>query len=362
MTRILGRDYSRRELGRWVGDFSQVAGTKAYQLIEGKARGIRCVDFWTGSGFEFTVMLDRAMDISQTFYKGKSLCWRSVTGDIHPHFFEPEGLGWLRSFFGGLLVTCGLTYAGAPCEDEGEKLGLHGRISHIPAEKVAIGEEWRNEEYFLFVEGEMRESVVLGENLVLRRKISTRMGESRFWIEDKVENRSYREAPLMILYHFNIGFPVVSEGSRLISPTVEIKSQDEEAEKEKENYAKFTSPIPGFKAKVYYHQMRADKDGFVKCALVNENLEGGGLGVYLVYKFDQLPNFVQWKMMGEGDYVVGMEPANCRVEGRAKERQRGTLSIIKPGEAREFSLEVGVLERRSQIEEFERKLKPPIRG
>ena len=357
MVRMLGKDYSRSKLGRLVGDFSQAAGVKPYQLTEGKGRGIRCVDFWTGTGFEFTVMLERGMDISQAFYNGKSLCWRSSTGDVHPHFFEPEHLGWLRSFFGGLLVTCGLTYAGLPCEDEGEKLGLHGRISHIPADEVRIGKEWKEEDYFLSVEGRMRESSVFGENMLLQRKIWTKMGESRLWIEDKIENQGYRETPLMIIYHFNMGFPVLAEGSRLISPTVEVNPVTEEAAKGKEDYARFTAPIPNFKEEVYQHKMRADENGFVRCALVNENIEGEGLGVYLSYKLDQLPNFLQWKMMGEAEYVVGMEPANCHVEGRAKERQRKTLRMLKPGETQEFSLEVGVLRGKSQIEEFERKLK-----
>lgn len=357
MAKIWGKEHSRRELGRWVGDFSQIAGVKSYQLTEGKGRGARCVDFWTGSGFQFTVVLERGMDISQAFYNGRSLCWRSSTGDVHPHFFEPEELGWLRSFFGGLLVTCGLTQVGMPCEDEGEKLGLHGRISHIPAEKVRVGEEWKDKDYLLFVEGRMRQSVVFGENILLQRKIWTKMGENRFWIEDRVENQGYREAPFMLLYHFNIGFPVVAEGSRLISPTIEVEPRDEEATKGKEDYAKFTAPIPNFKEKVYYHKMQQDKDGFVRCAIVNENLEGEGLGVYLVYKLEQLPNFIQWKMMGEGDYVVGMEPANCKVEGRARERERKELSVLKPGEIKEFFLEVGVLRGKTQIEEFERKLK-----
>ena len=181
------------------------------------------------------------------------------------------------------------------------------------------------------------------------------MGESRFWIEDKVENQGYRETPLMIIYHLNIGFPVLAEGSRLISPTMEVSPVTEEAAKGKEDYARFSAPIPGFKEKVYYHRMRADENGFVRCALVNENIEGQGLGVYLSYKLVQLPNFIQWKMMGEAEYVVGMEPANCQVEGRAKERQRKALQVLKPGEKKEFCLEVGVLREKSQIEEFERK-------
>ncbi len=356
MVRTIKEGYSQRELGKWVGDFSQIAGIKPYQLTEGKGMGARCVDFWTGSGLQFTVILDRGMDISQAFYNGSSLCWRSSTGDVHPHFFEPEGFGWLRDWCGGLLNTCGLTQVGKPCEDEGEKLGQHGRICHIPAEKVRVGEGWSGGSYVLFVEGEMRQSVVFGENVVLCRRIWTRMGESRLWIEDTVENQGYQEIPFMILYHLNIGFPIVAEGSRLISPTIGVIPWDEESEKEKEHYASFTAPIPNFKQKAYYHTMRPDKTGLVRCAVINENVESQGLGVYLSYKLSQLPNFIEWKMMGEGEYAVGMEPANCRPEGRAVERRKKTLQVLKPGEKQKFSLEVGVLSGYSQIEEFERKL------
>jgi len=82
----------------------------------------------------------------------------------------------------------------------------------------------------------LRESVVFGENLTLRRKIYTRLGESRFWIYDVVENEGFERTPFMILYHINGGFPVVAEGSRLISPSLEVIPRDEEARKGKEDY------------------------------------------------------------------------------------------------------------------------------
>lgn len=356
MAEVFGKKFSKRDLGRLVGSLSQVAGTKLYELLEGKGRQTKAVDFWTGSGFQFALLLDRAMDISQASYRGRSLCWRSCTEDVHCHFFEPEGSQWLRGFFGGLLTTCGLTYVGLPCEDQGEKLGLNGRISWIPAEKVKINEEWRDEEYILSAEGQMRESTVFGENLLLKRRIFTKMGESRLWICDAVENEGYRESPLMILYHINIGFPVLCGGSRLIVPTLEVKPRNEEAAKGEEEYHRFTEPIPGFKAKVYYHEMKEDTSGIVRCALVNDNLEKEGFGVYINYKKEQLPHFTEWKMMGEGDYVVGMEPANCSVEGRAKEREKGTLQFIQPGEVKRFELEMGILSCRKEIEEFEKSI------
>jgi hypothetical protein len=56
--------------------------------------------------------------------------------------------------------------------------------------------------------------------------------------------------------------------------------------------------------------------------------------------------------MGEGAYVLGLEPGNCHVEGRARERERGTLEFIEPGERREFSLEIGILDGQDEIEQF----------
>ncbi len=92
MAKIFGKTYRREELMRLTGDISQIAGTKQYELLEGKGRGVRAVDFWTGTGFVFTILLDRGMDISEARYCGRSLCWRSPAGDVHPHFFDPRSL------------------------------------------------------------------------------------------------------------------------------------------------------------------------------------------------------------------------------------------------------------------------------
>ena len=232
MPELFGKEYGRDDLSALTGDLSQLAGTKQYELLEGRGRGVRAVDFWTGSGLVFTVLLDRGMDISEARYAGKSLCWRSPAGDVHPHCFDPRGLEWLRSFFGGLLTTCGITYCGSPCHDQGEDLGLHGRISHIPADKVGLTERWDGDDYVLSVTGQMREGVlggrrpaiegrakrsaVPGLNMLLTRTITTRLGESRLWLHDVVENQGAQTSPLMIHYHINTGFPVVAEGARLV--------------------------------------------------------------------------------------------------------------------------------------------------
>jgi len=357
MANLYGRNFTKDELLRRVGDISQIAGARSVVLQDGNEMGVRAVEVRTGSGFNFTVLADRGLDISTAHYCGQSLAWRSSTGDVAPQFFEPEDLRWLRSFYGGLVVTCGMTAAGAPSVDQGEELGLHGRYSNIPAKNVCVDAEWDGDDYVISVSGKIRETRVFGENFELTRKISTKLGEKRLWLSDVVENVGYDTHPFMILYHINGGFPAVDTDSDLLSPTLEARPRDKEAEVEKELYNKFAAPTQGFKERCYYHEMAADRDGFVHAALVNKAFNGGqGFGFYVKYSREQLPRFIEWKMNGMGTYVVGMEPANCLVEGRDKDRARGILQFLKPGEKRQFDLEIGVLSSKDEIAELEERI------
>ncbi|MBC7334516.1 MAG: DUF4432 family protein, partial [Actinobacteria bacterium] len=68
-----------------------------------------------------------------------------------------------------------------------------------------------------------------------------------------------------------------------------------------------------------------------------------------------LPHLIQWKQMGEGEYVCGLEPANSLVRGRKIERQEGNLKFIKPGEKVNFKVEINILTSNKEIRSFESK-------
>jgi hypothetical protein len=308
------------------------------------------------------------MDVSFAEYNGVPLCWRSATGDVAASYYE-SGSGWLRGFYGGLLVTCGMTYVGAPGAldtpahalscflDEGEELGLHGRISYIPAQNVWVDGRWEGNEYIMWVQGKVREATVFGPNLCLTRRVQAKLGDTKLRVEDVIENLGYESTPFMYLYHINGGFPVIDEGAEMISTSAEAIPRDEIAEKGIDNYAQFQGPTSYFKEEVFYHDMECDEENHVYAALVNKNFNHGqGLGFYLRYHKTQLPKFTQWKMTGEGIYVAGMEPANCWVEGRAKEQERGTLQYIEPGGRRHFESEIGILRSQEEIGELEKKI------
>ena len=353
MVMLYGKDYTQDELHRLTGHLWQVGGVKPMLLDEGPERGVRIALFRTGGGLSFPVLLDRGMDIGWAEYRGAPLTWQSAAGPIAPAFFEPEGLGWLRGFHGGLVVTCGLTYAGAPCTDEGQELGLHGRISHTPARNVYCDGEWQGDEYVMWAKGEMREAVLFGENIVLRRKVWARLGEKRFFIDDLVTNEGYHLTPHMILYHINVGFPVVDSGAELITSPAEVGPRDDAAAQGFDRHNRFEAPTPEYAEQVFYHHLAPDAEGFVQVALVNPTFnDGRGAGVYVKYRQAQLPYLIEWKQMGEGDYVVGMEPANCLVEGRDVDRAAGRLQFLEPGESRDYHLEIGALGSTREIESF----------
>lgn len=351
MTKLFGRTWTKEEILAYVGDVSALGGIRLAELADGPGRGVRVADVRTGAGLRFTVLIDRGMDIGFAAFNEMPLAFQASAGVQSPYFYDQDGYEWLHTFHGGLLCMCGLSAAGHPSEDGFGKHGLHGRVSNMPAQFLALGDGWNGDEYEFWISGRVRESRVFGFNLQMTRKITVRLGEDRFHVDDSFENLGCEPAPLMLLYHCNFGFPLVARGSELIVDDVSAIPRDAEAEKGIATHNRFEAPQPGYAEQVFYHDARADEEGYVTAAIVNRWLnEGEGLAAYIRYRQAELPELIEWKQMGVVDYTAGVEPANCRPEGRAREAERGTLRIMAPGEVVHTKLEVGVVGKRDEIE------------
>lgn len=349
MTVLFGQRLSRQEILAHVGDLQQVAGIRMMELRDGLENGVRIADVRTGSGLRFQVSLDRGMDISMAEYQGMPLAFRSPNGDVHPHRYEPEGYGWLRGFAGGLMTGCGMTYLGSPCSDAGETLGQHGRLSMLPASAVCHSTCWEQDDCTMRVQGEIREATPFRENLLLRRTIEARLGESMITLRDEVSNEGDDTTPLMMLYHVNAGWPVVNESARLLLNSSCTEPRDDDARVGLGQARTFSHPVRGYREQVFYHTLAADADGFAAAMVADSRTS---LGLYVRYRQAELPRFIEWKMMGQGFYAVGMEPANCRVDGRARERAAGTLQFLAPGEERHFLVQIGVVDGETALRQF----------
>ncbi len=352
MPQVYGKTYSVAELQRRVGDISQLAGIRSATLNDGNENGSRLLDFYTGSGLRFTVLPDRGMDIAAAEWRGIPLVWHSSTGVPHPAYYEPQGMGWLRGFYGGLLVTCGLMNVAVPSEDNGEHFGLHGRVSHIPAKNVSHDTFWQGDEYLLVARGKVRETRVFGENILLTRTITTRLGSNSISIEDVLENQGFEPTPLMILYHINAGFPVLDDDSELLINS-EVIPRDAEAQKGVNVAKRGAPPTAGFKEQVHQHRVKPDADGWATVALVNAGFnDGQAIGLCVRYRPDELPYFWQWRMVGQGTYVMGLEPANCHVMGRGEERRQERLPMLASSTTRTHHLEISVVTSANEIQEM----------
>jgi len=350
---IFGKKYSKTELLKKVGDISQLGGIKLYEFSDGMAKNLRAVDVKSPNGIEMTVVLDRAMDISSLTYKNIPISWRSVTRETSAAFYDSAGLEWLRTFFGGLLTTCGLTYFGPPSNDSGEELGLHGRISNLPAGNVFADGEWENDNYVMCVQGKIREAKPFGEKLELSRKISTFMDKPVIIIEDTVENIGFKESPLMILYHMNFGFPLLDSSAKVILSKATTVPKDEAAKKGINNFNEFSEPIDNFDEQVFIHDIEADGEGNCNVALVNSEFNNGeGIGVSIKFNKNELPYLIQWKQVASGEYVCGLEPANSLLGGRETEKKNNNVRFIKPGEKINFKIEINILDSKKEIDSY----------
>lgn len=335
-------EFTRDELLRRVGNMRQLAGAEAIEFSDGSQRGARAVRLWNAAGLDFTVLAERGMSIGALSICGVPLAFISPSGVVHPAYLESQPLSWLRTWPGGFLTTCGLTQVGAPCEDGGQSLGIHGRAANTSAERLRWGGEWQGDDYIVWVEGVVREAVVFGENLALRRRVWTSLNKATMWIEDQVENLGFEQTPHMFLQHINLGFPLVDSTARLELPACRTEPRDEAARPGLETCRVFQGPTQGYHEQVFYHEdLSIEADGKAQVRLANPMFNGGqGLAATIRFDPKEYPVLVEWKMMGEGLYVVGLEPGNCHVEGRVKEMERGSLQLLQPGETRHYQLEI----------------------
>jgi hypothetical protein len=368
MVELFGRSWSRSELAARTGAMAQAAGVELVELADGPERGVRLLQFRTGSGLCFCVAVDRGFDLLSADYRGVPIGWRSPTGARHPGLASPEenrGWGFLRSFT-GLLATCGLDHALAPAASSAARYiypgidqidhPLHGRISQVPARLLAYGERWEGDACTLFAEAAVEQAAVFGENLVLTRRIEATVGGTAISIEDRVENRGFRPTPHMLLYHFNFGWPLLDRGVEFLAPIRAIVHTVHEPRAQAAGYRVQGPPRADFREQVYQHDVVAGADGMAPAMLINPVLGAGGFGIRLDFDRNALPCLIEWQCLQSGLYVLGIEPSTNHVLGRRFAEARGELIELQHGETRLYRTRLSVLDGPAAIDAARREV------
>ncbi len=368
MVTLYRQTLTRREVAERSGMLSQFAGVRLMTLGDGVERGIRMLEFRTGSGLRFTALVDRTLDIADCDYKGQAIGWHSPTGFRHPglHDYEGEaGLGWTRSF-SGLLATCGLDHVLGPAEVPASdynypgrtsvKHSLHGRISTIPARLTGYGETWDGDNCVLWAEGIVQQSAVFGEDLHLVRRIEADVGGNAIRIRDRVVNHGFYRTPHMFFYHVNVGHPLLDEGARYLAPIKEVvwaAHAGAAYRKQGVGYRTVPAPCNGFREQVWQHEAEADAAAQVPVAIVNDRI---GLGFEVVTRKDQLPCLYQWQNFQAGQYTMGIEPSTHHVLGDVAARERGEMIFLEHGDTRYYEATFRVLDGAGEIAAAEQRI------
>jgi len=322
---------------KYIGHDSQLFGVEQSRLVGGKGDGMHLLHIKNGLGLEFTVSADRCADISRLSYNGSNYGYFSPSGYVAPQYYDDKGIGFLKSFTAGFLTTCGLTAVGSPCKDNEQELPLHGTISNCPAE--TISSEVTDSE--IIIKATINQAGIFADKLMLYRTITCSLEKNVIMIEDRIKNIGDEKTALMLLYHMNMGYPLLSEEAKIFIPSKEVKARNAHAQKDINSWDKMLPPTAGFEEQCYFHSF--EEKGLA--AIYNPVLKKG-----LVIQFDSnvLDHFTEWKMMGVKDYVLGLEPGNCHPNGRDKMREEGKLKYILPDEEIVYRVNLSIIEDESQ--------------
>jgi hypothetical protein len=213
-------------------------------------------------------------------------------------------------------------------------------------------EVWRDGRCRLVVEGEVNQSAVFGEHLVLRRRIEADLDGTEFHLADTVTNAGFSRTPHMFLYHINLGWPLVDEGTRLVAPIARTRWCTPSVSEQGVSYQRLPPPQPDFVEQVYEHELVA-AGGRYHVALLNEHRS---LGVELSWDSQALPCFFEWLNLREGAYAVGLEPSTHHVEGAQAARDSQQMIWLDHGERRTYHTTLRVLDGSSNLQEARQRI------
>jgi galactose mutarotase-like enzyme len=312
-----------------------------FRLSDGPQAGVELLVVDSGR-VRVAICPTRGMSLWKAHIDDMDFGWKSpVAGPIHPCFVainEPSGIGWLDGF-DELLVRCGLRSFGAPDFDEKDRVAfpLHGRIGNLPAQNVQLRLD--ADHSLLHVTGDVLEVRFLQYNLKLSVQYSLQFGEPRIDVSDRVTNAGGTPTSIQMLYHINIGAPILEAGAKLHIGAKKTYARNTRAAETLQDWQSYLPPTAGYAEQVYFSDSHACPDGWAKAMLATAD-ESRGFAVH--YQPATLPYFTQWKnTVSEADgYVTGLEPGTGFPNPRGFEESKGRTVELAAGESREFQLKL----------------------
>ena len=296
-----------------ISNYQQIASLRRYTLTEGKEKGVDVIDCDNGK-LRFLLNVSKACDIMQLYHEGQNMSFVSKNG------FTLREPPFANRFEGGMLYTCGLDNVGGSRDG----IGAHGTFHNIPAEIVRA----ECNDGGIVVEAIIRDTALFGKNLVMRRRIYSEIGGDSVSLEDTLVNEGYRTENYCVLYHFNVGYPMLDEGARIEADVAKCDPRTPWARENEATALQITEPLPEQQETCYFMTFNEPK-----IAIVNDKL---GKILTLSYSQDTLPHFIEWKSMACGTYALGFEPTTTELDDRFK------YKTVESGESVRFAMRLTV--------------------
>ena len=339
------------------GDYVTDAGSIAVRhgrFTGGLSDGVEVVVIDTGVA-ETWVLPTRGMGLWQIVANDVRYGWDSpVPGPVHPDrvpVMDPSGLGWLEGF-DELLVRCGLRSNGAPQFDDSGRLEypLHGRIANLPANDLRIEIDSKNGHVDL--SGTVIESRLFFQNLRLVSRLRMTANQPTVEITDDVTNDAASPSSIQLLYHINVGAPVLGDGATIDASIQSIRGKDDVSAAEIDQWHRCGPPQTGYTERVYLAEAQSDPSAesprpiqsssgggkWAHVSITSPKTDTDPRGLRVWYDVETLPRLNVWKNTAAFDdgYVVGLEPATGHPMTRREEEAAGRVVPIEPGQTRSF--------------------------
>jgi hypothetical protein len=318
------------------------ASARLVTLGDGAERGVRVLELRSGGGLEAEIIIDRTFDIGRLALNGTTMSWHAPCGyrsaaHIDSHAQDEQGF---LTGMSGLLCTCGFDHIRQP-ETEAAmhsplypnpeiSYPLHGSGAFQPARLIGYGIDEDDDHPMIWCEGEVIQSMLFRGALRLRRRIEMPLGGTTLSLTDTVTNIGPNAQPSMMLYHINLGYPLVDAASFMeIDNAVRVFANPDH------------DPLSAFGvspdmavAEISVHR-QTGQEGTANCTLRNPD---NGLALGVTYSIDTLPYLQLLRVRGDGYNLIGIEP--CSTKGRTRQQARDTneMPLLQSGESRQFTV------------------------
>lgn len=258
----------------------------------GKGEGNKLIIINNGM-LEIYLDESHGLDILSLRHKGTLISFLSSNGlNNHSHVFS-------SSFPGGMLYTCGPDVIGGK-----EGYYQHGQYHLNPAEIISIIQN-ENE---VVVKARIDITALFGINFSIFREISLAVNEESLKIKDTLVNNLNTPQEYALLYHFNLGYPFLAPGTKVITNANHVEPRTEFAKKYFNEYDMIPDEVRKDE-EVFYH---FDAKETVSVASPIKKKWS------LTYDKKVFPYVIEWKSLVDQNFALALEPATSLLDEKLK--------------------------------------------